>query len=43
MRLQPLRAAKTFHPDLFPNINLISEVKNFYTQFNAILNPASPS
>ncbi|MGH3781132.1 MAG: ABC transporter substrate-binding protein [Pseudonocardiaceae bacterium] len=49
--LEPLWAAKTFHPDLFPNIDMANEVKKFYSQFysynlsdqqtNAILNPVS--
>ncbi|MGH3778235.1 MAG: hypothetical protein ACRDRR_21270 [Pseudonocardiaceae bacterium] len=47
--LQPLWAAKTFHPDLFPELDMAAEVKNFYSTFysydlsddqvNAILNP----
>ena len=47
--LEPLWAAKTFHPDLFPNLDVANEVKKFYAQFyscqlsdqqvNAILNP----
>jgi iron complex transport system substrate-binding protein len=46
--LQPLWLAKTLHPDLFPNVNLAAEVKDFYSKFysyqlsdqqaNAILN-----
>jgi iron complex transport system substrate-binding protein len=46
--LQPLWFAKTLHPSLFPNVNLITEVKDFYSKFysyqlsdqqaNAILN-----
>lgn len=49
--LQPLWAAKTFHPDLLPDIDMNSEVKNFYHQFysydlsdqqvDAILNPST--
>lgn len=31
--LQPLWAAKTFHPDLFPNIDLVQSVKSFYSEF----------
>jgi iron complex transport system substrate-binding protein len=49
--LEPLWAGKTFHPGLFPNLDMTSEVRNFYHQFysydlsdqqiNAILNPAA--
>lgn len=31
--LQPLWAAKTFHPDLFASINLVQSVKTFYSEF----------
>ena len=47
--LQPLWAAKTFHPDLFADLDMTAEVKRFYQQFYnytltdqqtaAILNP----
>lgn len=33
--LQPLWLAKTLHPDLFPTLNLATEVKNFYARFYA--------
>lgn len=33
VRLQPLFLAKTLHPDLFPNLDLTAEVKNFYSKF----------
>ena len=49
--LQPLWAAKTFHPELFTDIDMNAEVKRFYQQFYnytltdqqtaAILNPAT--
>jgi iron complex transport system substrate-binding protein len=31
--LQPLWLAKTLHPDLFPTLNLATEVKKFYSEF----------
>jgi iron complex transport system substrate-binding protein len=31
--LQPLWAAKTFHPDLFPSLDMANEARNFYAQF----------
>jgi iron complex transport system substrate-binding protein len=31
--LQPLWFAKKLHPDLFPNVNLTAEVKDFYSKF----------
>jgi iron complex transport system substrate-binding protein len=31
--LQPLWLAKTLHPDLFGNVNLAAEIKNFYSKF----------
>lgn len=31
--LQPLWAAKTFHPDLFANLDIKQEVRNFYQTF----------
>lgn len=47
--LQPLWIAKTLHPNLFPTLDLATEVKNFYSTFyayhlsdqqtDAILNP----
>jgi iron complex transport system substrate-binding protein len=31
--MQPLWAAKTFHPDLFPDLDMRQVVKDFFTQF----------